>query len=157
MTKNDKLIRSIFIAGVGVLVAMAILWFLVVQSVSISFVYRETKIALLVLSYVQLSLLVIWVLMRNDLIHKGAKLLSRGDQWWGAAGAVIGPFLISFMLVLLFPLVADKFANDFARKQFTYVSTESYARTSRGLVQLKLLTPKAMSIWWCLKSSARKV
>lgn len=151
MAKNVNSKRAIFVATVCITVSISALWLTVAQSVSIPFVYRGKWIAFLVLAYVQLSLLTTWTLIRNDLIQKGLALTPKRERWWGAGGVVIGPLILSYVLTLLIPLIGSNLSNEVAGKKFTYVSTEPYARTSRGLVQLKLVADKGDEYWVVFK------
>ena len=141
MVKNVKSTRAIYIATACMVVAIFFLWSMVIQSVSIPFLYREKWSAYIALAYVQLSLLSTYMLMRVVPSEFWSKHPDR-DRWGAAGGAVIGPLLISYILVLLFPLVANNLTGDVAREEFTYFTTEPYARTSRGLVRLTLLDGK---------------
>jgi hypothetical protein len=142
MVKNAKSTYVIQIATACAVVAMAVLWLRIVQSASIPFLYRQKGTAFIALAYVQLSFLVTWMVIRQDLTHKRWAQMSRRDHWWAAGGAIILPLLISYMLVLLFPVIASGITNDVAEEGFTYAATEPYGRASRGLVQLKLVNAK---------------
>jgi hypothetical protein len=151
MVKNVKSTHAIYIATACVVVAIFVLWAMVIHSVKISFVGRQEQVTFHVLAYVQLSLLVAWMVIRNDLIHKGLALSSKREQWLAVVAFVIGPFIFSNVLMLLFPLVANNLAHEVTEEGFTYVTAEPYGRTSRGLVQLKLLDDKGGELWVVFK------
>jgi hypothetical protein len=156
MAKNAKTNRVIYVATACMAVTMFVLWWMVVQSVSIPFLYRQKGSVYIGLAYVQLCFLVTWMVIRNDLTHQRWALISRRDHWWAAGGAVILPLLIAYVLVLLFPLIASNLTDEVADKEFTYVTTEPYARTSRGLVQLKLVDDKGGEHWVVFKKERVK-
>ena len=151
MVKTAKSTHAIYIATACVVVAIFFLWSMVIYSVSISFVGRQEQITFHVLAYVQLSLFVAWMVIRNDLIHKRWTHISKGERWWAAIGLVISPFIFTNVLMLLFPLVANNLAHEVTREGFTYIAAEPYGRTSRGLVQLKLLDDKGGEHWVVFK------
>lgn len=142
MAKNVNSKRAIYVAAACTTVAISALWLTVAQSVSIPFVYREKWIVFLVLAYVQLSFLITWTLIRNDLIQKGFVLIPKRERWWGVGGVVIGPLILSYVFILLIPLIGSNLSDKVTAQRFAYVSTEPYGRTSRGLVQLKLVDDK---------------
>lgn len=142
MEKNANSIRAIYIAAACTTVAISVFWMMISQSVSISFVDRQEQITFPVLAYVKLSFLVIWMVIRVDLVHKRWTLLSKRERWWGAVGIVVCPIILTNALILLFPLLANNLAHEVTVEGFTYVTAKPYGRTSRGLVQLKLVDGK---------------
>lgn len=139
MRKSSNAISPIAIAIAGTTIGAMLLWLAVAHSAGISFVYRGKWDVLLAVAYGSLSLVSIWILVRGDSIQKAWVTLSKSDRACAIAGLVVGPLLLSNILFLLIPWLGNGLADQAAKRAFTYVSSEPYARTSRGLVQLKLV------------------
>lgn len=153
MGKNAKSNHVIRTAIACAVVAMVVLWLMIIKSVSIPFLYRQKDSAYIALAYFQLCCLVTWMVIRQDLTHKRWRLMSGRDHWWAAGGAIILPLLFSYMLISLFPMIASALTNDVAAKDFTYAATEPYGRTSRDLVQLKLVDERGGEHWVVFKKA----
>ncbi len=141
MTRNGKSRNSIYVITGCVVVALAFLPLLVVNSVSISFLYRAKWSGFMVLAYLQLSMLSVYMLQRVAPSEFWSRFPKR-DRWWAIAGLVLGPLLLAYVWVLLFPLLGNSLADKAVSQNFTYISSEPYARASRGLLQLKLVDDK---------------
>lgn len=142
MKASSKPERTIYVAVALVTTVAIALWFLVAQSVRIPFVYRSKWLAFLLLAYILLGMVTAWTLLRSDLIQKNAALLSSRDRLLGVGGLVIGPLILSYVLLLLLPLVGATLNSSVVERHFTYVSSEQHLRPSRGLLLLKLRDEK---------------
>jgi hypothetical protein len=141
MARSNRSRRFVYVITGCLVFALVFLPLLVVSSVSIPFLYREKWSAFIALAYVQLSFLSVYMLIRVAPSEFWSRFPKR-DRWSAIAGLVIGPLLLAYVLILLFPLLGNSLAGESVSQKFTYVSSEPYARTSRGLVQLKLVDDK---------------
>lgn len=147
MRKSAKLIYAACTAIAVVAVAVLGLSLMIIKSTSISFVGRQEQITFHLLAYAQLGLLAAWMVIRNDSISKNLIKMSRRDHWLAAIAVVITPFIFANAIAMLFPLIAYHIGGEAATKEFTYVATEPYARTSRKLVKLNLVDDKGGDHW----------
>lgn len=128
------------------MIAFVLAPLLATNSMSIPFVYREKWLFFTILAYFQLGLLSGYLLVR--VVPSGFwNRLPKRERWGAVGGLVIGPLLLSYLLLLLFPLVGNSLAVEVVDRSFTYVSSKPYAGTSRGLVQLELLDSGGASHW----------
>lgn len=120
-------------------IAMTVILPLILNStMKIPFVYRDKWVFFAGIAYVLLSLLSGYMFMLV-IPEKKWLLFPKRDRLGAVVGMVCGPLILSSVLIGLFPVFGNTYAGKVIEKKFTYLATEPYGRTVRGLVELKLI------------------
>lgn len=141
MAKNLDQTRLTLVLLATSVVMFVVLPFLLVYSHNTPFVYSHKWLFLMGIAYLLLSLLSGSLLMQYipEKNRRFTKMLTTRDRLGTVIGMALFPLICSGLFVGMFPLLANKFADKPVDKQFTYLSTEPFARPHRGLVELTLV------------------